>query len=332
MIQLKVITLQIVINVVIAFIMIKAFIIGVSLEKEIWGWDYWFVTIVIGAIVSAAAYKILSVVKNFVSFSLKAAHIYSITAEEDSLLKCLGFVTLDFKEVVEVATLNVAIRKLMKSLTDKMYDATEEIEFLQRFKRLSFINNLSNSPIVSIAKKLTLKTFDYADECILAYCYVKDDALLTDCFKGFCQFIKHAIKTSAIIGSHMVISTIIKIAIVIGYVWYYLGHFTLSPISVVSAYIILITILFIWEDAIYETLCCYSTVRSFIQEVDVEEEPDSEIQSALEAIVDVTELKAVIDRFGGKSKERKNDNVEEGTSSGDSDGSDVSEGMDSGIQ
>ena len=48
-------------------------------------------------------------------------------------------------------------------------------------------------------------------------------------------------------------------------------------------------------------------------------------------MVDVTELKAIINRFGGESKERINDNVEEGTRSGDSDGSDVSEGMDSGI-
>lgn len=331
MMQVKVIAIQIVMNICIAIIMIKAFTFGVALEKEIWGWDFWFVTMVIGAIVSAAAYKFLRVAQEFIGFLLKASYIYSLTCEETSLLKCLSYVTLEFKETASVATINAVVRKLMKALTDSIYTSEEVPEFLQRFKKLTFINNLANSPIVGIAKKLTFKTFDYADECVLAYCYAKDDALLVECFKGLCQFMKSALKTSAIIGSLLVISVIIKSFLIIGFVWYFFTHCAISATSLVVAYIVLMSVLFIWDDSIFETLCCYSTVKSFMKEVDLDEEPDEQIKSGLEAVIDVSELKSVIKRFGGDSEERIDDNVEEGTSGGDSDGCDAEEELDTSI-
>lgn len=331
MMQFKVVVIQIVMNILIAIVMIKAFTIGVALEKEIWGWDFWFVTMVIGAIVSAAAYKFLRIAQEFIGFLLKASYVYSLTCGETSLLKCLSYVTVDFKETASVATINAVIRKLMKSLTDSIYASEEGPEFLQRFKKLTFVNNLANSPIVGVAKKLTFKTFDYADECVLSYCYAKDDAFLVECFNGLCIFIKNALKTSAIIGSLLVISVIVKVSIVASFVWYYFNNYSISVVSLVTAYIILMAILFIWDDSIFETLCCYSTVKSFMKEVDLEEQPDDQIKFGLESVIDISELKAVIKRFGGDFEERIDDNVEEGTSSGDPDGCDASEELDTSI-
>ena len=90
-------------DVTIYFLLYLSYQYGVILGERIFGFDYWFIDFVYGAITAACANYLISLVKKYIFLIFKCGTIWSICNPEDtSIIAVLQKVTCDWKETFSI--------------------------------------------------------------------------------------------------------------------------------------------------------------------------------------------------------------------------------------
>lgn len=292
MLRWKFAGIRIICDCIVAFLIYKLYFVGADFGVQLTKWDNWCIRVVFGAYIAACLYWFLSKAKNSIFFILKCCTIWSVCKKEDvSVGAALKSVTCNWKETFSIPAINYAIRGIFKQIDAKLGCETPEV-----------LKPLESSSIYQTSKKLAKYTYSYADECTLAWCYRNDDTLLSECITGICLFIKHSGELMVYITPVILLRVFARVAacIVVGvlYVWY----MPINVVTLIGLIIFLNLFDFVFDDAILEPFLMDSVVRKYL--TCVEKDTDvSQIQSAVEGVLDFGDLQAKLRRFSDNGED-----------------------------
>lgn len=296
-------------DVTIYFLLYLSYQYGVILGERIFGFDYWFIDFVYGAITAACANYLISLVKKYIFLIFKCGTIWSIcNPEETSIIAVLQKVTCDWKETFSIPIINIAIRNVLNKFSDFIKDKNIETP--------EFLKSIENSQLFNVSKKLLVKTFDYADECTLAWSYSHDDPLLSECLTGLGVFIANSAKLVLYITPVIILQSIIRIICAMMSLWGAIQYLGISIDTIVPIYIIVLGVDFILYDAILEPFTMDSVVRKYMSYKDMSDEKINSAIESISSVVSLDELKSILKRFTGGTDETSGDNseIDEGAS------------------
>lgn len=292
MLRWKFAGIRLVCDFIVAFFVYKIYYVGADLGVLITGLDFWFIRVVFGAFFAAGVYWYAGKLKDSIFFMLKSGTIWSECCKEDcGVLEALKCVTCDWKETFSIPLINRAVRSVFKQVANKIGDETPEV-----------LKPLESSSIYQTSKKLAKYTFDYADECTLAWCYKNEDTLLSECITGICLFIKHAGELMIYIAPVILLQTIVRIACAIGLGIAYLHFMPISIVTLVGLIIFLKASDFIISDALLEPFCMDGVIRKFIACVEKDDDA-TQMQESLQSVLDFGDLQAILRRFTDNGKD-----------------------------
>lgn len=300
MVRWKLTGLRILLDALAFFILYKAYFWGIEIGIELFGFDWWFVKILYGATIAAVIYYLFGYVKNSLFFMFKSATIWALCnhGEETSIFAVLGRVTVGWKETFSIPLINEAVRGLFKNINEKITDEGETPEILKSLESSSGFKGL---------RGLAIKTFDYADECVLAWCYSHEDCLLQECVTGVAVFIQNSVKLMAYLTPVILLQSIVRVVACVITIRVYLGVVGLSLTTIVPCYVVCLGVDFLLKDAILEPFLMDGVVRKYLECKNTE--GIENVVESLRGVLDFSKLDALLRRF-------KNDGDETGTDDG----------------
>jgi hypothetical protein len=231
--------------------------------------------------------------KKFVCSYIKAAQIYSI-GTDSGVIESFGGCVASLKYTVSIPVLNSIIHStvndLFKGVFDKApsvsanasevsdtsseglnaEDVVVEPEATPAPSSISdrlqiFIDNVNSNPLVKMFKGIVKIYVDYIDECVLAYCYKhKELGVFKGCVGGLKSAIVHSGKLLEQVAIVVFVNVIIKIAVVVLYVWVVIKFIRFSFIELVVSFIGYKCVEFMIADSICEPLIMSSILKKFI--------------------------------------------------------------------
>lgn len=274
---------QLLLDVLVALCTFWVYDTGSALLVQFSGFNFWPVQLVGGATACAAVFYLLNKLKGFLFFMIKSATIWdSCFPRKYSMLQTLKCVTMDWKETFSIPVINTAIRGVFSQITEKLKDTDAVPEFLQGFLEM---------PIIRSSKKLLKHTTDYADECVLAWCYYHNDSLLEESVTGIAVFVKHAASLVVCTIPIVILSAAIRILTVAVIIAVYLRYFSLSVSTVIIVYVIGVCTDSVLRDAILEPLFMQIVLKKYADYLDEDAASFSDVIQGLTSTFDLGALK-----------------------------------------
>lgn len=284
--------LRVVIEIILASIAVTCYKIGADILCNLTNLYVWPIKLVGGCAVLASVYLVLEKLKEFLYFLFKSCTIWSLTHSEDrnNPFKAFKSILLNWQELIAVVTLNIAIRKALDALLSSQ--TFEEIP--------ESIKKMENSKIGQLVKKVVLVTTDYADECVLAWCYSHDDKILSGCVNGIAIFIKNIAKLMIAAIPSMVLSSVLRGSLILFYVYQYIYSYGFSWETVVPAYICLLYLNKTVYVAIFEPFMMFNITRTY-SKISDSVESMSDILAKLDSLDEISKIKSLI--TGGRKSD-----------------------------
>lgn len=292
MLRYKFAALRVVIDLVIYYLLVKSYVFGIALGIKLFGFDYWFIEVVYGAIMAAGVNYLIGLFKRYVLFMFKCGTIWSVCFPEDQAISTvLTKVTCDWKETFTIPAINLAVRKVFDGVGDLILSKDKETpEILQV---------VADSTLFKTSKKLAMKTFDYADECVLAWSYSHEDSLLTECIDGICSFVVNLPKLVLYITPVVILQTITRVVVAVAAMLAGIHLLGIELTTIVPIYLIVLGADYTLCDAILEPFTMDSVIRKFMSYGESSEEMMNFVQELLNADERMKDLKALVNKFGG---------------------------------
>lgn len=275
-----------------AAVAVMSYRLGADILCNLTNLYIWPIKLIGGCAVLSSVYLVLEKLKEFLYFLFKSCTIWSLTHSEDrkNSFKAFKSVLLNWQEMVAVVTLNIAIRKALDALLSSQ--TFEEIP--------ESIKKMENSKIGQLVKKVVLVTTDYADECVLAWCYSHDDKILSECINGIAVFIKNIAKLMTAVIPSMVLISVLRGSLILFYVYQYIYSYGFSLETVVPAYVCLLYLNKAVYAAIFEPFMMFNVTRTYAKISD-NEESISDILTKLESLDEIGKIKSLI--TGGRESD-----------------------------
>lgn len=287
--------LRLIIDVFICIIAAKSYTFGGELLGRLPGVPWLVASVVGGSTVTAAVFWMMSKAKSFVFTIIKSAEIWAICYPEDKrMMSVLKKVTLDWKETFTIPVINAAVRKIFTELYEKIRESDLELP--------QILEPLRNSKIVKISVGIGEQVFDYADECVLAWCYYHEDNLFKESTTGIAVFMKHAAEMVACILPIVVYTVIIRFMVVCLILWAYFEYFGFSINTLVLLYVFIVTADAVIKDAILEPLFLTTIVKRFSRYLNEDLESLPVILDELKSVINFSEIESVVRRFSADDK------------------------------
>lgn len=283
--------IRLLLDVALTAITVYGYQFGADLLCTITGFSFFAIQLVGGSIFSAAIFWLSSKIKNSLFFYLKCCEIYCISNPESSgFLNALCSVTVNWAETFTVPVLNTAVRSIWSQIESLLNASVEHIP--------DVLLSMTNTPIVRTGKNLTKRVFDCADECVLEWCYAHDDTLLEECFTGIAIFVKHSPKLIIRIIPTIIIQWAIRVIAVVGLIYVYIKFSGVHLVTIVPMYILILCTDSILNDAILAPIFMHYVLRNYSRYLNENGPKLESIKSALTEVLDLSDLKSLIRRFG----------------------------------
>lgn len=261
---------------------------GADTLVQLMKWDNLFVRILGGTTASAAIYFLIEKIHTFVFYVLKSGTIWSIcNPDVKKMLEAARAVTLNWKEIFTIPVINTAVRDIF----------TQVESFIGQPEASDIFAELNKYTLFKKCKYPVMKVFDYADECVMAWCYSHNDTLMTECMTGIFVFIKHLPEMLVNILPVVLIQIVLRIITALGCVYVYLRYIGFDMTTVMHAWIAAICVDYVLRDAILDPLFLPFIVRKYLQYKDETTESLSSVAEIVSSSLDFEQLKSLIERF-----------------------------------
>lgn len=288
MVRWKFAGLRLALDTIIFYLLYKSYFIGVEIGIKMFQFDYWFITPVYGSAAAAVVYLFIGFVKKTIFFFAKSGTIWSLCNPDktDSVMSVLATITVDWKETFSIPAINAAVRTLLSKIHEKIKSDEETPEIFKSLESSSAFKGLKN---------LAVKTFDYADECVLAWSYSHDDCLLQECLTGVAMFIKNAPKLIAYMAPVIILQTIIRGCVAAFFVVQYFHIFGFGLTTIVPCYIGVLGVDFVLYDALLEPFMMDGVIRKYLSFKNTD--GIDELVEKIKAAVDTSPVESLVRRF-----------------------------------
>ena len=273
--------LRIVLWALLAYFTVRGYIFCSDLIVELTGLDWVLIRFIGGLGMTSTIYWCLSKVKQFLSFLFNSSMVWMIVKDKkNEPVTALINVTCNFKETFSVPVMNIAVRKTFSKIADII--TSKEIE------TPAFLQDVADSSVFKIGKYLITRVFDYADECVLAWCYSKDDTLLEECTSGIAVFQKHFIDMLTSITPIVLIHSLVRVAAVFITAWYYVFYMGVSAKTVIPAFFAILLIREFVDDAVLNPMFLEFVITKFSEYLDEDDFIDmkNNVLSLVESEID----------------------------------------------
>jgi hypothetical protein len=278
--------LRVLLEFMLAVAAIASYNFGSDLLCAITGLYFWPVKLIGSCASLSAMCFLLEKIKDVVYFLFKSCNIWMLTHKDSNLRNASKNVALNWKEMVTVVALNAAIRKALEAvLRDKNFENIPKS-----------IQNLGDSKLGQLSKKVVITTTDYADECVLAWCYMHDDKVLKECLNGIATFIKNAGILMVTAIPNIVLVNLLKGVTALGYVWLYINYVGFGVMTIIPAYVGLIYFNRAFYTAILEPFMMASVVHTYVKRIrkDTDTKMQDDLLAKLDGIAGISEIKSLI--------------------------------------
>lgn len=226
--------------------------------------NYWFVQIFRGFAFVSFAVLLISFVKKYVSAYLKYAQIYYVSSgHKGSVLHCFSGAVSCFKSSVCIPVFTKLIHKGFSTVFDICKDKTDELsEKASVFGDI--LDNVKNSKIMQAGTYVSKIYLDYADECVLVYCYQHpENSLLKNSLTAMTIFFKNCVE----ICSRIAVVSVFRV-LAVGIIWIsgialFVTKFNITFYSTVCAYVFIKLIIFVISDAMLHPLMMNVILETF---------------------------------------------------------------------
>lgn len=202
-------------------------------------------------------------VKPFTVEVVKCFVIYSVVHPECSVGECVDGVLGNKLTSVSIPIANMVIRKSINAMftaTDNVFELESHFPLLERIK---------NSKIAVAAASVYNATTSFVDECVMAYCYRKEDGGLgRNAVRGIACFVKVAYKMVPTIISSIVLRWIVDVGAVIvtfGYLTRTVGMGWTDALTIV---VVARLVVFVVNDAIVDNMLLIAIIGIFDRSVE----------------------------------------------------------------
>lgn len=268
MIELRFTVLHLIVDCLFIVLAFYAFMCGVHYGSLYLDLYFWFIKLLLGISGIGIVLKLTVWIKSTLLFLIKNGRIYAQCCKEcHSVLGAFGGISRCFKETITVTVFNKLIRQCLSEISEKI----EEFEEESALTRL--LSVLEQSKLYRVSKRVIIKAFDYADECILGYCYANADqenGMVECAVKAFIIFIKNSPKIFGKVVTIMTLEIFFKAAYWLcfilfcwNYVYFSIFDISVSLLNIVVCYIIGKLVSFVLEDAVFEPMLMHGVIASF---------------------------------------------------------------------
>lgn len=226
--------------------------------------NYWFVQVFRGFAFASFAVLLITFVKRYVSAYLKYAQIYYVSCgHKGSVLQCFSGAVSCFKSSVCVPIFTKLIHKGFSTVFDICKGKSDELtEKAGVFGDI--LDNVKGSKIMQAGTYVSKIYLDYADECVLAYCYQHpENSLLKNSLTAMTVFFKNCVE----ICSRIAVVSVFRL-LAVGVIWisgiaFFVTKFNVTFYSTVCAYVFIKLIVFIVSDAMLHPLMMNVILEAF---------------------------------------------------------------------
>lgn len=230
-------------------------------ESDILQTNFAFIQVLRGLIALSLALVLINFTKKYVTGFLKSALLfYHAHYESDlSVGSCMFGAIKQFKSTASIPIFTSIVHKAVTALVTLCKNSLKDGTPLD-----SFLEQLGQSKIIQCGKKLSNIYINYADECVLTYCYkYPKQSLLKSSVEAISIFLKDAVDIFAKIGAIVAIQYILNAFIYVGGFLYFFKTYEFTLYSVIIAFVVMKSIVFIFNDAIMSPILMNSIVREF---------------------------------------------------------------------
>lgn len=277
-----------------------------------WHWVHAFLAIFF----AAGCHYLVNLAARPAKFIFKSSLIWSNVTGEKSLLVSMRTVTCNWKETFGVFAVDNAVRGVIGKIYDFAFSKQESIP--------EVLKKLADYKLFKHAHALLKETCDWADECVLAYCYKNSDSFLKECLSGIALFFKHSLSLTMMTFTMIVLRTICTITVYLLVILFYKSRSGLSVSVVLAVLIVGGFIVNCILSPIFDVFLCDKVVGAYLKALEKNSECDVDgFRQQMSSYVDFGPFDKVVRRLSS------------GNTAGDL-GNDESEaeesGMDSGEQ
>ncbi|MEY8333146.1 hypothetical protein AALB53_08580 [Lachnospiraceae bacterium 47-T17] len=277
-------------------IIYKLYNVGVAIGIGLFHIDFWFTRLTFGVIGVSFALLLFSWAKNVLFYFLKCCDIYLATDNKCSSAAKLFFgVSSRFGSIVVIPIFNRIIRSSIKELSTAVISVATNVEGTDSIAQLVSIDQSLLKRIVKCGKAVAAKTFDCADECILAYCFRNKEKKLPDAaLEAMFYFVK---SLDRLLPRMFTVSMMIVAARVVFYIASVVlitnlfDSITID--TIIMWYLMIKAVSFTIEDSIFEPIMLQAVVKEFIRccdKDDISEIASDELFSYMPSLEDVTKM------------------------------------------
>lgn len=273
MVEIRFRVLRGVIDIIFCIILFFGFMCGVHYGTQFIGLYFWYVKFLLGIVGAGLAVRVMGWLKSTLLFMVKNGSIYAECRKDCSTVTgAFSGVLSNFKETISITVFNKLIRESLDDIKGLFSGTGEDTEgnMLE-----GIFEELGKSRIAHVSGKVFEKAFDYADECILGYCFAQEDeekSIITSALEAFVVFVRHSPEIFGKVITIITIELILKIVYWIAFILYcantfYFGFNDLgaSALNLVLCYCVGKLINFILEDAVFEPTLMHGVIAAFIK-------------------------------------------------------------------
>lgn len=271
--------IRILVDALFGLIMCRMYYLGMELSVTMLKIDLWFVKFTFGVLGIGIALMLFSWAKHFLFYLFKCLDVSLITAKSNAA-ESVSFATLfsmlkdRFGSVILIPVFNKVIRTSLSELGDAFLDSMDAAERSGNvpiadivYGTVRRMDNTMLATISKFGKDLLVKIFDYADECVLSYCFKhRDNSLANSAIKALYFFIKNMDKFIPKMFSLCIGTFCIKFVSIVACLVMLYSTFGFSSINdLLLYYFVLYAFSFVVEDAIIEPLTMGSIIKQFAE-------------------------------------------------------------------
>lgn len=267
-----------------------------------------FIQILRGLIAVSVALILINLTKKYVTGFLKSALLYYHAHYDKDLSvgTCMIGAIKQFRGTASVPIFNSIIHKAVTTLVNMCKDGLKGDTPLDEL-----FQHLGESKIVQCGKKLSSVYINYADECVLTYCYrYPKQSLLKSALEALTIFLKDAVEIFAKIGAIIAIQYILDGFIYVGCFLYFFKVYEVTFYSTVIMFVVVKFIVFIFNDAIMSPILMNSVVREFSEKESETLEIDTSLIGRIPFIEKLGRLGKIQPEESLFSNEQTSDNVD----------------------
>lgn len=226
--------------------------------------NYWFVQIFRGFVFASFAVLLITFIRKYVTAYLKYAQIYFVSnGQNGSIMYCFGKAMLCFKSSLCVPIFTSIIYKGFSTIFDLCKSKSEESASDSGIIRELYAK-IKDSRVMRAGSYVSKMYIEFADECVLAYCYQHpENSLLKNALTAMTIFLKNCIEICSKIAVVTVFRILLSSAIWFCGIILFCTKFTVTFHSTVCAFVLLKLIEFIISDAMLHPLMMNVVLEAF---------------------------------------------------------------------